>query len=63
MLALLSSCFWAGASLSWLASSWIRVVMLGWARMECVFHGDSSLAGSIKMAKNGLVVMVQHAKA
>ena len=63
MLALLSSCLWAGTSLSWLALHLIRLVMLGWERMECVLHCESSHAGGIKMAKNGLVVMVEHVRA
>jgi hypothetical protein len=54
---------WAGASVSWLALSWIRMIMLGWERMECFLHGESSHTGSIKMAKNGLVVMVEHVRA
>jgi len=63
MLALFSSYLWAGTSLSWLELRRIRVFMMGWERMECVLHGESSHAGSIKMAKSGLVDMVEHARA
>jgi len=62
MLAILSSCLWAGTSLRWLTLSWTRVVMLGWERIECVLQGESSYTGSTKTAKNGLVVVVEHTR-
>ncbi len=63
MLALLSSFFGAGTSLSWLALSCTWVVILGWESMDCVLQGKTSHAGSIKTAKNGLIGMVEHARA
>jgi hypothetical protein len=35
--------------------------MLGWERMECGLQGESSHAGSVTTAKNGLVAIVEHA--
>jgi hypothetical protein len=39
------------------------VVKLGCERMECVFQGESSHAGRIKIVRNGLLVMVEYAMA
>ncbi len=39
------------------------MVKLEWGRMEGVLQGDSSHAGNIKTAGNGLLVAVEHARA
>ena len=36
---------------------------LGWERMESVIHGEFSHAGSIKTTRNGLLFVVEHARA
>jgi hypothetical protein len=50
-------------SLSSVALGLTNVLMLRLERIECVLHGESSHAGSIKTAKNGLAVAVEHARA
>ena len=62
-LVLSSSCLFAGAILRWLGLRWASVVKLGWERMDCVFYGDSSHAGSMKTTKNGQLVVVEYARA
>ena len=62
-LALSSSCLFGGTRLSWLELRWASVVKLGWETMECVIQGESSHPGSIRTAKNGLLVVVEHARA
>jgi len=58
-----SSCLFAGTHLSWLGLRWASVVKLRLKRMECVLQGESFHVGSIKIARNGLLVVVEHARA
>jgi hypothetical protein len=53
----------AGTNLSWLGLRWDNVVKLGRERIECVFQGKPSYVGSIKTAKNWLLVVLEHARA
>ena len=39
------------------------MVKLGWKRMKCVLEGESSHVGNIKTTRNGLLVVVEHARA
>ncbi len=59
----LSSCLRVGMNLSWLELIWTSVVMVGCESMECVFHVESSHAGSIKTVRSGLLVEVEQARA
>jgi hypothetical protein len=63
MMARSSSWLFGGTRLSWLGLRWASVVKLGWEKMECVLQGESSHAGNMKTAKNGLLVVVEHARA
>jgi hypothetical protein len=63
MMAISSSCLCGGTRLSWLGLRWASVVKLRWERMECVIQGESSHAGNIKTTRNGLLVVVEHARA
>ena len=63
MMAILSSFLIGGTRLSWLGLRWASVVKLRWERMECVLQGESSHACYLKSTKNGLLVVVEHARA
>ena len=63
MKAISSSYLFGGTRLSWLGLRWGSVVKLGWERMECVLQGEASHAGNIKITKNGLLVVAEHARA
>jgi hypothetical protein len=62
-MAISSSCLFDDTRLSWLGLRWASVVKLGWERMKCVLQGESSHAGNIKTTKNGLLVVMEHARA
>ncbi len=42
---------------------WTGIAILGWVSIERVLHGESSHVGSIKMARNELIVEVEQAGA
>ena len=54
-----SSCLCVGTNLSWLACSWMSMVVLGCASMDCVLHGECSHAGRMKMTRSGLGDVVE----
>jgi hypothetical protein len=58
-----SSSLFAVTNLKWLGLRWASVVKLGWEGMEYVFQGKSPHAGRIKTIRNGVLVVVENARA
>ncbi len=63
LMAISSNCLLGCTSLNWLGLRWASVIKLEWERMECVLQDESSHVGNIKTTRNGLLVVVEYARA
>jgi len=58
-----SNCLQVGTNLSCSGLRWTSVIEFGWERMEWVLRGESFHVGRMRTDRNGLAVVVEHARA